>query len=360
MAINAYTGLMGSGKSYEVVSSVIVPAVMAGRRVVTNIDGINPAKIHEYCEARRKSPEQVWGEIVSVTKEDVCKDGFFPDEDLPDQPSIVQPGDLVAIDEAWNFWATSHKISSEHMKFFRMHRHYTHPTTGVACDVALMIQSIGDLHRVLKAVVELTFRTVKIKQLGLHTTYRVEMYEGHKVTKASRLEVFVKRYDKEVFPLYKSYAGTGGKEKSIDKRQNVLSNPRLWFLIGGIVVMACVSSFFVYRFFKGDSFKTSAKTSAPASSSAPGAASAAPVRHVTDSSSTWRVAGTLFINGVLWVVVVDQDGRTRLESGTGFVGQGQQLTGRVDGEKVSTWSGSVPTSVARPSAPAVPTGGLGK
>jgi zona occludens toxin len=35
MAINAYTGLMGSGKSYEVVSSVILPAVKSGRRVVS-------------------------------------------------------------------------------------------------------------------------------------------------------------------------------------------------------------------------------------------------------------------------------------------------------------------------------------
>jgi len=34
--INVYTGLMGSGKSYEVVSEVILTATAAGRRVVTN------------------------------------------------------------------------------------------------------------------------------------------------------------------------------------------------------------------------------------------------------------------------------------------------------------------------------------
>ena len=42
MAINVYTGLPGSGKSYEVVSEVIAKQVAAGRRIVTNIDGINP------------------------------------------------------------------------------------------------------------------------------------------------------------------------------------------------------------------------------------------------------------------------------------------------------------------------------
>lgn len=37
MPINTYTGLMGSGKSYECVSSVIVPAVKAGRCVVIKL-----------------------------------------------------------------------------------------------------------------------------------------------------------------------------------------------------------------------------------------------------------------------------------------------------------------------------------
>lgn len=37
MPINIYTGLMRSGKSYEVVSEVIVPAIRKGRRVVTNV-----------------------------------------------------------------------------------------------------------------------------------------------------------------------------------------------------------------------------------------------------------------------------------------------------------------------------------
>jgi zona occludens toxin len=49
MPINAYVGLMGSGKSYEVVSSVIVPAVSQGRRVVTNVEGLQDDEIKAYC-----------------------------------------------------------------------------------------------------------------------------------------------------------------------------------------------------------------------------------------------------------------------------------------------------------------------
>lgn len=35
MAINAYTGLMGSGKTYEVVASVILPAIKADSPTLT-------------------------------------------------------------------------------------------------------------------------------------------------------------------------------------------------------------------------------------------------------------------------------------------------------------------------------------
>ncbi|HGW7889845.1 TPA: zonular occludens toxin domain-containing protein, partial [Escherichia coli] len=44
MAISAYVGVPGSGKSFEVVRSVIIPAVAQGRRVVSNIYGLNAEK----------------------------------------------------------------------------------------------------------------------------------------------------------------------------------------------------------------------------------------------------------------------------------------------------------------------------
>ena len=41
MAISAYVGVPGSGKSYEVVKSVILPAIATGRRVVSNVYGLD-------------------------------------------------------------------------------------------------------------------------------------------------------------------------------------------------------------------------------------------------------------------------------------------------------------------------------
>jgi zona occludens toxin len=41
MSIKAVTGLQGHGKTYETVKTAILPAIESGRRVVTNIRGLN-------------------------------------------------------------------------------------------------------------------------------------------------------------------------------------------------------------------------------------------------------------------------------------------------------------------------------
>jgi len=344
MAINAYTGLMGSGKSYEVVSGVIVPAIKKGRRVVTNIAGIQSDAIREYCATVGKIDRDDLGEIVSVTNDDVVRPGFFPNIDQPDAETVVQPGDLVAIDEAWEFWSTGKKISLEHQRFFRMHRHCVHPETGVACDVALMMQSIGDLHRQLRAVVELTFRTKKLKELGAARHYRVEMYETNKIAKSLLLDTFNKTYDKAIFPLYSSYAGSGGKEASIDGRQNILANKRLWVIAVGLMIVAMICARVLWRFFNLNEKTPVAEANAlPPPNPAASAAGPAPGNATSTSTSgvsdVWRVAGSYAIENEQWIVVADTAGRLRVESPSQFSGVGITTTGKIDDQRVTPWSG---------------------
>lgn len=343
---------MGSGKSFEVVTSVIVPALLKGRRVVTNIDGINPSLITEYLVTVKGGVREKLGEVISVTNEDVCKPGFFPDETNPEQPSVVRGGDLVCVDECWNFWGDDAKITDEHMRFFRMHRHYTDHATGVTCDLALMIQDLGTLNRKIRAVIEMTTRTVKLKSLGAPKAYRCEFYEGNKTTKLTKIDTHVKLYDKAIFPLYKSYAAGSGSEKSIDKRQNVLTNPRIWFMAVLVVVLFVAGGFFVYRFFQPATHK--------------GAAQASPVlggvtnpknETKTEFSTDWRYGGTYTLNGNTWAVLVDSQGRVRVESPSVITGSGLAAFGLVDGRKVTSYSGSQGSSLLQgASIPAAPTG----
>jgi len=165
--------------------------------------------------------------------------------------TIVQPGDLVCVDEAWRFWpASGVKILPQHQSFFLEHRHFTNPQTDVACDLVLMIQNMSTLNRFVKNVVAFSARTHKKISPGLKNTYSVTMYEGSKQTKANKMSTQIRKYRKEVFPLYSSFkGGAEGKIVNVDKRQNMLANKSLWFLIGGILVIGVGAAVLVYRFF---------------------------------------------------------------------------------------------------------------
>ncbi|MNM33782.1 Zonular occludens toxin (Zot) [compost metagenome] len=352
MAINAYTGVMGSGKSFEVTANVVLPAIKQGRRIVTNIDGISVEKIHDYLMKKHKGLDrEKLGGIVHVTDDDVQKPAFFPDEKKPEVVSVVQAGDLVVIDEAWRHWNKDKKLSPEHMQFFRMHRHYTHPETGVSCDCALIFQSISDVHRSVRSVIELTARTLKIKTLGLARTYRLELFEGDKITKTAMFSRKVMNYDKAIFPLYKSYAGgSAGKEVVVDKRQNVLRNPMIWFVAALLVVIVIAASTFMIKFLRGDFVKrpngaqasTSITPPSPGAAAVPGTTPVAPGG--TPISSRLRVSGEVVIRGERWIVLTDEKGRFRFESPALFVGRGVMMVGNVEGQRIATWTGTLPAS----------------
>jgi zona occludens toxin len=301
MAINAYVGVMGSGKSYEVVNSVILPAVLSGRRVVTNISGISPELILERC--RKKSPNAALGEVVYVPIEAITRPGFFPIFDPP-VAGFVCPGDLICIDEAWKFWDSSDTISDEHMDFFRMHRHYV-AENGTSCDMSLMIQDMGSLHRKVKAVVEATFRMVKLKSLGFSKVYRVEVYEGHKLTKASRVDQHINKYDKSIFPLYQSYKGAVGKEAQMDSRQNIFNKKSLW--IGAFfMILTCFAAWYgINKFFNRPELNnqknaSSMSTSSPTKTQSP---TSVPLQNATSESAAARIHGMTVINNEAIVVV---------------------------------------------------------
>lgn len=349
MAINTYVGLQGSGKSYEVVSGPILDAIAQGRRVVTNVAGVNQERMHNYLVEKRGLDLSKLGNIVHVSNDRVLEAQFFPDEERPDLESVVLGGDLVAIDEAWRCWGTDKKLSHEHMQFFRMHRHYVHPVTQVTCDVVLMTQDITGLHRLVRNVVEFTFRMHKHKSLGLASRYRVEIYEGAKLTVKTRTDQHQKKYDPKIFPLYQSYTGGSGQEKAIDARQNIFNSSALWLLIVGVALFMSVSAFFVWRFFHPANLEDASKQVADTAKKAAPNQSANTSARVQFSDS-WRVVGELSADGDRWLVVANEAGRLRVESPSVFHGHGNAVIGDIDGQKVTRWSGQVSLKVGDSSA----------
>jgi zona occludens toxin len=226
MAIIAYTGVMGSGKTYEAVKSAALPALKAGRRVVTNISGFNYEAIRDYLSGSLSEPLEK-EMIVVIKSARVTEPNFFYNPEV-EAESVVKPGDLVLLDEVWMFWGTDSKLSEEHKTFFRMHRHYTEEGSGTSCDLVLMIQDLMSLHRFIRAVLESSYKFTKLKTLGLTSRYRVEVFEGRRQTRPTLVTASINKYDQRIFPLYKSYEGSNGKEKTVDGRQNLFRN--YWFL----------------------------------------------------------------------------------------------------------------------------------
>lgn len=343
MSINSYSGLQGSGKTYEVVSSIIVPAVSSGRRVVTNIRGIDNDNIRAYCCEKFDLSMDAVGMVISVSDEDVASKNFFPTEHSysdTQAKSIVEPGDLVAVDEAYKIWGGDCKIHNEHKVFFREHRHYAHLETGVTCDIVIMTQDINDLHRVLKVVIEQSFKTHKAKGVGLNSVYTITMWEGYKQVAKHIVKDWTQTYKPEFFPLYQSYAGNKqGKETATDARQNIFADRKLVYKI---VFFIAIAAFILWRIIHY--WMLQMHPELPVKSSAPVSVVAGSVTLPTTPpppaySTDWRLAGEVVIGGKKFILLSGIGGHFRLETPLLFIGQGFNQVGMIDGLKVTPFSG---------------------
>ena len=129
----------------------------------------------------------------------------------------------------------------------------------------------------------------------------------------------------------------------MDKRQNMLKNPRLWIIAGLMLVLFTVSLYGLWWFFKG-------RMSASQHSQHHGGTVGASVNPNADVSavaatasrppeSPLRIAGEVYIGWRRYVAVADLYGRIHYESPEFFVGSGLMLQGDVNGQRITTFSG---------------------
>ncbi|MDP0188690.1 zonular occludens toxin domain-containing protein [Glaesserella parasuis] len=243
MAINAYVGTPGSGKTYEVVKSVILPAFLSGRSVVTNIEGVSQSNFIDYADrlnSKRKEKDQIdyasLGSILKVTDDDCLKPNFFPYKGAT-EPTIAKNGDLICIDEIWRIFDEKGKIHDNHRSFIAEHRHFVNEK-GQTSDLVVINQSVANIPRFIKDRVESTFKMTKLIALGLSKRYKIDVYSGVRLFKTTHIQTIQAKYDDEIFSLYKSYDGAG-VEQRIDKRVNLLKSTALfsrWVLLYSLLL----------------------------------------------------------------------------------------------------------------------------
>lgn len=363
MAINAYIGIPGSGKTYEVVHSVILPAFLAGRRVVTNIEGINESNFLIYVEklnSKRKEDNRIeldkLGKIINVSDDDVLKENFFPYKGSTDDLTIAQKGDLICIDEVWRIFDEAKKIKDEHRSFLAEHRHFVNEN-GNTCDLVVISQSVSNIPRFIKDRIENTFKMTKLKSLGLNSRYRIDVYLGSKTFKVNLLHSIQSKYDPDIFKLYKSYDADNAQEQSIDKRTNIFTNRLFIFKFIFSLMFFIAGSIYLYIYFNSASVEqspanevehTQVTLSQPTHKSQNKGSTKSYREQYQEKrleierkplSKNWRIVGYLERKGKKLVVLSDGN-YLRYEPSSNFTHSGNMLVGVIDDEKVTIYSGN--------------------
>lgn len=371
MAISAYVGIPRSGKSYEVVLSVILENYIKGRRIVTNIEGISDDKVRDYCLTKKGAKEEDLGSLVKVTDEDCKRDDFFPYKGSHGS-TICKAGDLICIDEVWRIFPTN-EIKENHRSFIAEHGHFTDEITGVCCDLVVINQSVSGIPRFIKDRIETTFVISRLVALGFKNRYRVNVYVGVKCNKQGLVAQYQNKFNDEIFKLYKSFDGVNGKQTVIDDRQNFFKSGTFRLMIIFIILAFGYSYYSLKDFIspkkqdneqleevkevKERENKEEIKPNNTAVNKANESvnnddfggfgdiyrsmkAKDELVRNNKELlSKNWRITGELVKGGRLFVVLIDRKNNLRLEPRSLFVNEGRSLKGVIGGEVVSYYSG---------------------
>lgn len=371
MAISAYVGIPGSGKSYEVVLSVILENYIKGRRIVTNIEGISDDKVRDYCLTKKGAKEEDLGSLVKVSDEDCQRDDFFPYKGSFGS-TVCKAGDLICIDEVWRIFPTN-EIKENHRSFIAEHRHFTDEITGVCCDLVVINQSVSGIPRFIKDRIETTFVMSRLVALGFKKRYRVNVYVGVKCNKQGLVAQYQNKFNDEIFKLYKSFDGVNGKQTVIDDRQNFFKSGTFRLMMIFIILA------FGYSYYSLKDFISPKKQESEQVQEAeevkeienkedvkPNNTAINKVNESTNNddfggfgdiyrsmkakdelvrnnkellSKNWRITGELVKDGRLFVVLIDRKNNLRLEPRSLFENEGRSLKGVIGGEVVSYYSG---------------------
>lgn len=363
MAFSAYCGTTGEGKTYEVVENVVVKSIGEGRRVLTNISGLNVDKIHAYLISQGKDPE-LFGEIVKLPPIEKCAGKFATIEELEGAgegetsarllhgESLIREGDVVVLDEVWRIWKRGAKIDPKDEFFWRMHRHLAHPETGVTTDIVVITQNWSSLHQTLRDLVHQRFHMKKHTALGFTKRYVVGIYAQGERKPHIQLQ---RTYRKEIFELYKSnsMSDSVGQDKQIDDRGNLLKH-LLKTTVPLLVLFFIVGGGYLYWFFtepEREANKAKAAAGAPSAATTSSQANAPVVTRVAQTAqegreealaklSPWRVTGYAATpTNIILFVDIEGTGLRQVIAPADTVVNGQYVEVELDGKLFGTMSG---------------------
>lgn len=218
-----HEGLPGSGKSYEACVMHIIPALKAGRDVLTNINGINHQKFSDITGI----PLPVIKKMLVCISNSNCEDEEQRLELVKaDLLALTKKDSLVVIDEIQDIHPTKRQpLSPEWSKYIASHRHE-------GLDIVLMGQDKRDVHPIWRRRIQRLITFNKLQAIGADNSYRWVCFEATSPEKFKEVSKGIRRYDSQYFGLYLSHTqGTENKSLYKDDRANILKNKNLRFAL---------------------------------------------------------------------------------------------------------------------------------
>lgn len=210
--INLLLGPPGGGKSYEATVYHIIPALTAGRLVITNL----PLDLERLAQIDQNFPELVkkidnrTGTIKhpatrfapSREEEGIIR-AFATMEDYADpwRHPDTGAGPLYVIDEC-HLAMPRGSTSIEVEEWYSLHRHES-------ADVLLITQSYGKVSKSIIDLVQVCYRVKKATAFGSAQKYIRKVQDG---VRGEVVNTSIREYQKRYFGLYKSHTRGGGSE----------------------------------------------------------------------------------------------------------------------------------------------------
>ena len=219
--INGLEGIPGSGKSYEAVAYHVLPALKAGRKVITNL----PLNLDAFAAIDPSYPD-----LIEVRTRPAPKIGDWNPANIAEHEAFLlwsdrlpepHAEDVFTFGTVWDFYSDwrgpkgqgpLYVIDECHVAFpkigtpdsvvqwFKLHRHFN-------ADVLLMTQSFRDINQPISQLIATLIKCRKADILGRKDSYIRKVHAGYR---GAVIQTDERKYKPQYFGLYRSNTQSSG------------------------------------------------------------------------------------------------------------------------------------------------------
>ncbi|MGQ8877652.1 zonular occludens toxin domain-containing protein [Delftia sp. NA_296.1] len=225
MSVNGLEGIPGSGKSYEAVAYHVLPALRAGRKVITNL----PLNVDAFAAIN-----PAWRDLIEIRTRPAPRIGDWNAANIAEHEAFrlwtdrepePQPENIFTFGSVWDYYSTwrgdkdqgpLYVIDECHValpkigtpdavvQWFKLHRHYN-------AEVLLMTQSFRDINQPIAQLVATMIKCRKADILGNADEYIRKVHAGYR---GAVIQTDRRKYESKYFGLYKSNTQSSGSSES--------------------------------------------------------------------------------------------------------------------------------------------------